>query len=273
MYPKITVFSRAIGTYALLAAVGVIAAGAYAMIITKKRGGDDNSTMMVLLAGFIGAFLGSHLLYAIVNIHPVIQALQSTTRAWDFSLFRDALITLFGGSVFYGGLLGGLGVGFLYMRFKKYPMGPISDVTTPAIPLFHTFGRVGCFFGGCCYGMESQIGFTYTHAVIEQANYVHRFPVQLLEAACNLTLFIVLHLLLSQSKFQGSLLKVYLLIYAILRFGLEFFRGDTYRGFFLGLSTSQIVSILIVLFLLIDTIRHQMGRHKPDPADASCNGF
>ena len=70
-----------------------------------------------------------------------------------------------------------------------------TDVAALASPLFHIFGRLGCFLSGCCFGVESSVGFVYHHCLIEEANGVSRFPVQLVEAFANLFIFLLLFIL------------------------------------------------------------------------------
>lgn len=61
---------------------------------------------------------------------------------------------LFAGYVFYGGMLGmTAGIAF-YARMRKQPITMYLDILAVVIPLFHGFGRLGCFFAGCCYGRE-----------------------------------------------------------------------------------------------------------------------
>ena len=151
-------------------------------------------------------------------------------------------------------MLGGIFAGALYVRKKGFALPEWADLLAPAIPLFHFFGRIGCFLGGCCYGVPCSFGFTYTHNLIEQANGVSRFPIQLVEAAFNLALFVLLWTLQKKGKFQGKRLVLYLLCYSVGRFVFEFGRGDTYRGIWFGLSTSQYISVglflVAVVFLL-----------------------
>lgn len=139
-------------------------------------------------------------------------------------------------------------------------MADYSDICTPIIPLFHCFGRIGCFLGGCCYGIESSFGFTVHNNILNPSiNDVQRFPVQLLEAALNLILYFILFYLFKNNKFKGKLIAVYLILYSIIRFFDEFLRADEYRGFLFGLSTSQIISILIFVgsfaFLLLNYLK------------------
>ena len=109
---------------------------------------------------------------------------------------------------------------------------------------------------GCCYGIESKVGFTvHGNTVNPSINGVNRFPVQLVEALCNLLIFILLFVLHRKGKFKNRLLVVYFFVYPVVRFILEFFRGDEIRGFIFGLSTSQIISILLFVFALVYTVR------------------
>ena len=119
------------------------------------------------------------------------------------------------------------------------------NVITPGFAIFHVFGRMGCFFGGCCYGKIA----TWGIALYDEPG-VLRIPIQLIESGCILLIFIVL-LYIDKKIKNISLLSVYLAMYAICRFVLEFFRGDAIRGIWWGISTSQIISLLILLALLI----------------------
>jgi phosphatidylglycerol:prolipoprotein diacylglycerol transferase len=86
------------------------------------------------------------------------------------------------------------------------------DIATPAIPLFHFFGRMGCFFAGCCFGIESSFGYTFRYSIIKEANGINRFPVQLLEALVNLLLFFIKDIL-TKKLFQT---KYYIFIFVAL---------------------------------------------------------
>ncbi len=163
---------------------------------------------------------------------------------------------LFGGSVFYGGLIGGAVAALLTIRVKRLNLPLYADCLAPVIPLFHGIARVGCFLGGCCYGIESPFGFVAHGNLYNPAvNDVRRFPVQLLEAACNLLLAGVLLLLWRRQDrhpaLRGRLIFVYLIAYACIRFADEFLRGDEIRGFLGALSTSQVISLAVLAFSLV----------------------
>lgn len=257
MLPNLIIFGREISTYMLCVLAGVFTAGIYVCRTAKKRGHDNNDYIVFMLISAIGVFIGGHIMYGITNIPFVIEVINNwsalITSFWSvIKLFS----IVFGGSVFYGGLLGGMAVGIIYGRKKKLDLSEYSDICAPMVPLFHFFGRIGCFLGGCCYGIESPFGFTvHGNELVPTINDVQRFPVQLFEAGLNLALFFVLAHLLKKNKFKGGLFAIYLVIYSIIRFFDEFLRGDSYRGFLFGLSTSQIISIFIfigaVIFLIV----------------------
>lgn len=260
MFPGFHIGSYFLASYGICALVGIFASFPFCIWQYKKRTGDDVSPIFVLLFGAIGVFIGMHLLYGITNIGYW----SKFTFAQGFKHFIDQFITVFGGSVFYGGLIGGLIAGGISIKVQKLPAADITDCLAPGIAQFHGFARIGCFLGGCCYGVEWEHGITFTNSLVESANGVPRVPVQLFEAGFEFLLAVLLWvLLLKAPKMRGKLLALYLLIYPVGRFTLEFWRGDEYRGRLFGLSTSQIISILLftgsALFLIIKPI---LGNRK-----------
>ena len=246
MFPYFTLLGKQISMYTVMATIGILLCGYLACKITKKRGYDDNDMLVLLLISAIGVFFGGHILYGITNINKLYLLIIHIGNTPSAKALFYAFADIFGGSVFYGGLIGGIIAGYIYIKKKKLPLDIFADIATIIIPLFHFFGRIGCFLVGCCYGIESSVGFTYEHSLLESANHVKRFPIQLVEAGYNLCLFFLLYYLFKKNKFKGKLLGLYLIIYPIGRFIFEFFRGDEYRGFLFGLSTSQIISIILL---------------------------
>lgn len=251
MFPSITVFNKTISLYNIMTIIGIVFCLLYVIMLCKKKKINDNQIIKIFLIGFIGVFIGGHLLYALTRFDLIKMFISKIDRVDSFSLFINCMFEIFGGSVFYGGLIGGLIASYIYIKKQKLNIDVVSDLCAPIIPLFHMFGRVGCFLTGCCYGIESKIGFTYKNSMMELANGVNRFPIQLVEATYNLMLFIVLTIFYKKGKFKGKLIYIYLILYPIGRFILEFFRGDSYRGFIFGVSTSQFISILLLAFSII----------------------
>jgi phosphatidylglycerol:prolipoprotein diacylglycerol transferase len=248
MFPFFTVIGRTIGMYQIMILAGIFALSVYVFYLCKKKAYDENEAIIFLLLASIGVFAGGHILYSIVNYKIFIKVIQNISVITSYEIFSTAVYLIWGGSVFYGGLLGGILAAVIIVKKRPQYMY-LAEIVTPAIPLFHFFGRIGCFFAGCCFGIESSLGFTFSHSIIEEANNVNRFPVQLLEALVNLLLFFILDYFRRKNFFKQNLIYLYLLFYSIARFFIEFLRGDEYRGFVFFLSTSQVISILIICFV------------------------
>ncbi len=248
MIPNLLLFGKEISPYMIFSLVGLLVTLFVTYRTALKRGIDELTVLVTMLFCFGGGLLGAHLLYGALNYKSLFLLLGNLDKVTSFGAFIKAIQAIFGGGVWYGGFILGALSGGLYLKCKKSLTPEYTDVAALATPLFHIFGRLGCFFSGCCFGVESPIGFVYHHSMIEQANGVSRFPVQLVEAFANLCIFLLLYCLLKKGKAKGQLFTLYLLTYPVCRFILEFFRGDAYRGIFYGLSTSQWISIVLFLF-------------------------
>lgn len=247
MIPNLNLFGKELSPYSLMALAGILVVLFFTQRQAIKQQLDEIHMLYMLLLSFVGVLAGGHILYGITNMELIVHTLQNLQEIDSIKAFIYRIATIFGGSVFYGGLIGAVLIGYLYLWRNHLPIGPYSDVAAPAIPLFHFFGRLGCFLSGCCYGIQWEHGITYHHSLAEPANGVPRFPVQLAEAGCNLILFWVLYRYLKKGVMRNRLLAVYFSVYPVYRFLLEFLRGDEYRGFLGPLSTSQFISVLLLL--------------------------
>lgn len=227
------------------------------LLFTRKKRQNINSIEYVCmgLISAIGAFFGAHIMFGILNIDKIAFIISHPYRLFSsFQMFMIYINDIFGGMVFYGGLIGACISAYIYMKVLKLDVSEYSDTLVPCIPLFHAFGRLGCFFTGCCYGIESDFGLTYHYSIVENANGVNRLPIQLFESIENIVICIILTLILFMCKniTRGILIWIYGLIYPVIRFINEFFRGDfEERGYFGIFSTSQWISIIIFAFSLI----------------------
>ena len=246
--------------------LGIFAIGIYSYWSAKHKEYNEIDIIITLLISAIGMILGSHLLYALVNYEEIGYFIRNMKNYDSFLQFIIQLNFIFGGSVFYGGLFGGIIATYLFMGQKKNEFKYKADIIAPGIPLFHFFGRIGCFLAGCCFGKPSSFGFTYTYSIIEESNGIKRFPVQLCEAFINLIIFLILSNKYIAHKFKGNLLVLYLWIYSIARFNTELLRGDSYRGIFLCFSTSQWISIVVFIvssIILYERIKlHNSGKQS-----------
>ncbi len=256
MLPFITVCGRTIGSYALCTILGLCISGFVVCRLIKRHGIGIDDAILILLSVVGGIAVGGCLLYGATNTPTIITILQRP-NALSHRDTLSALLSCFGGLVFYGGFLGGL----LALRTASRRLTPLQrtafiDIYAVVTPLFHTFGRIGCFLGGCCYGIESRFGFLITENPISPAVCgVVRFPVQLVEAGGNIVLFFILLYLFCRQRFTGRLLPLYLLSYPAMRFALEFLRGDAVRGIWGGLSTSQWISLALFAIAVISLLQ------------------
>ena len=257
--------------YGICAAAGGIAAVLCATLLAKKKGYEFEDILLVMLSCGAGLFIGAHILFGITQLSGIISLFRSASEYTFLSFNAKLFGTYLGGMVFYGGFLGGMAGLAIHCRFNKYvTFKGMIDIYAVCIPLFHIFGRIGCFLAGCCYGIESSWGFiTYTNTINPSVNGVVRFPVQLFEAGCNLIIFLVLLFLYKKDKMENRLIFIYMIIYPVCRFILEFFRGDEIRGFIFGISTSQFISILLLIAAIAGLI---ISAHKKRRASFQSTG-
>ncbi len=251
MIPNFEIFGKTLSAYVILAAAGFLVTLLVMYKGAKKVGLDEFNVLFMLLFSGIGIFVGGHLLYGITNIKYLISLFENLDKIESFDVFLEHIGNIFGGAVFYGGMLGAILVGLIYIKVKKLDKKSYINYMVMAIPLFHIFGRLGCFCSGCCFGVEWEHGITYHHSMIEIANGVPRFPVQLVEAFLNLMIFLMLMYLYRKTKYKYHTFDLYLLTYGVCRFILEYFRGDEYRGIWFSLSTSQWISLVLVIYAVV----------------------
>lgn len=243
MFPYFEIFGKTIGMYAICAVAGFFVAICLCVRLAKKIDMSFEDILLTFLILMAGLLVGGHLLYGITNIDEAIVLIKDGKFEWRH------LKQIFGGNVFYGGFIGSIITLKLYSKSKKTLIKDgFIDIYAVCVPLFHAFGRIGCFLGGCCYGVESDFGFIVTHNdLVPGLSGVRRFPISLVECAFNLILFAVLLYLYKKQKFSGKMIYIYMLTYPVGRFVFEFFRGDVYRGIYLGISTSQWISIILFI--------------------------
>ncbi len=252
MFPEFEIFHLTIQSYGALTIIGAIAASAYCMYVITKRSLDKDVMIDLLIYALIGAVIGGKLLYLLIDLPWLIEhGMQMLQDPMSF------LHYLSGGFVYYGGLIG-VFVSVFYYFYKRPSLAleEYLEACMPAIPLFHCFGRIGCFLAGCCYGEASNSIFAMP--VYTQANpevLVSRYPIQLFEAGFNLVLFVCLIQFAYRRRNAFLQVGFYLCAYGTFRFLIEWLRGDAIRGVWL-LSTSQWISLILVplgIWMLMDS--------------------
>ena len=246
MHPTLLhIGSFELASYGLMTALGYAAAAVYLVPRLKTcgiKGLDKDTFWNLLFIAFLGAIIGGKLLFIIVSWPQLGATLAEKLSA----IVRDIRY----GFVFFGGMIVSVSALIWYIRRKKLPFLKTADFLIVGLPLGHALGRIGCFLAGCCYGKPTSlpwgVRFTDPHALVpSELLGVPLHPTQLYESALNFGLFLLLHYASKKPHKDGKILVEYILCYALLRFCIEFVRGDFRGGFILGLSPSQVISLAI----------------------------
>lgn len=191
------------------------------------------------------------------------------------------------GFVLYGGLIGGIGAGMLFVLWKKLSILNVGDIMAPGIALGVGIGRIGCFLQGCCWGKswdgpwavrfpressfygylreQGKVGFDDTHTPL-----VH--PTQLYEAVACIAMAMFLLFLIKRRRHYGEVLVSLGIMYSVWRFLLEMMRTDPRPTYWGGMTYSQWVGILVFIFcafaLYVIKTRGREVEPEPTPAPA-----
>lgn len=234
-----------IHTYGFLLAVGVLLAMYLSLRLGSLEGLEKRVLADFIIYTILIGLLGAKIFLFVTEIKYYLR----------FPREIPSLITSAG--TFYGGLIFGALFVVWYVRKHKLSFKKIGDVMAPAVALAHFFGRMGCFAAGCCWGRNAEgcsaaITFTSPHTSTGVPHNTPLYPTQLTEAILNLLNFVILLLLFKKKKFQGQIFVLYIFNYSIIRFFVEFFRGDHDRGYVFGginapfssLSVPQLISLI-----------------------------
>ncbi|MBQ7347832.1 MAG: prolipoprotein diacylglyceryl transferase [Clostridia bacterium] len=243
MKPYITILERQIPIYGIFFYTGILIAATAALLICRRKKVAWYDVAYSAVYVMIGAILGAKLLFLAVSFRQII------TEHIPFTA------VLKGGFVFYGGLLGGVLGLLIYIKQFRMRMNELCEIYATVLPLGHAFGRVGCFFAGCCYGIpyDGRLSYTYHYSIGNTPTNTPLLPIQLIETMGLLLIFAILLIvyLKNREKADGTIVLLYLILYPILRFILEFFRGDMERGKYGWFSTSQWVSLALFCGVII----------------------
>jgi phosphatidylglycerol---prolipoprotein diacylglyceryl transferase len=245
MYPKILdVGPLTIHTYGLLLALAFIAGIWLASRNAAKSGLNPDSIWNLGLIIIFSALVGAKLL---LFISDSSYYMENPREIFSLATLRSS-------GVYYGGLLLALVASAWYMHRAKLPSWKVADITAPGIALGQSIGRLGCLSAGCCFGKPTSMPWgitftdTYSYENVGVPLNVALHPTQIYESLGTFLLSLFLMWRLGRKHFTGQIILEYLMLYAGLRFIIEFFRDDD-RGFVLNglLSTSQFIGILTIL--------------------------
>lgn len=246
-YPLITFpDGSGISLYEIFIVVGVIAAIVLFRILADRRNLPAKLQNLILIGAVVSFIVGYF--FAVL-----FQAIYDIAERGAFIIDKNT------GATFYGGFIGGAACMLLiyfiggYLLFKKQNNEHLRwfpsfvNIAAACVPLAHGFGRIGCLFGGCCYGMETDAWFGIPMDIGTMDHvYVKVVPTQLFEA---IFLFALAAFLIWRNwKGKGFCLPTYLIAYGIWRFLIEFIRNDDVGHTFVSfLTPSQVTAVFLII--------------------------
>ena len=256
-----------IHSYGTMIVIGFLAGLGLIRFRAKRYGIDFEKALDLSFGLLIWGFLGAKLFHWLIlpsEFTESFRIILSDPVRW--------LKNLGNGFEFFGGIVSGVIYFRYFCRKNGLKARDVLDLITPAIPLAHAFGRIGCFMAGCCYGKTCSqswaVVFTDPDTLAPMNVAIH--PTQLYESF--LLFFLTLGLLAAERKIHaipGRMISFYLLGYTVIRFFVEYFRADD-RGMIPGLPVSgtQIIALLVatgaVAWLVIN---HRQFRNAGSVSD------
>jgi phosphatidylglycerol---prolipoprotein diacylglyceryl transferase len=274
--------SLPVHSYGFLIAVGMVLGVIMAVRRGRRVGIPSADTLDLTFYAIVVGLAGSRLLYVVMHGSEYARLCAGTGIPRSAGrLLSDCTAALRfwqGGLAFLGGAVLATAVVLFYARRRGLRLGDVADVLAPSVSLAHIFGRLGCFLVGCCYGKPWAGGAHFVPGSVAYDEMLARHtiekgadctpglhPTQLYESSGELLIFISLLFVWRRRKFPGAVALAYAFAYGILRFSVEVFRDDRFRGFLfelrlpglahalglppddpLLLSTAQATSLLLI---------------------------
>ncbi len=234
----------ALSWHGLLSFVGVAVAVYLVARWARKEKLDADMVYNTAIWAIIGGIVGARIVHV--------------TDQWE--LYKNNLGDLFaiwsGGIGLWGAIIGGWVAGMIYARVSGYPVGKLMDLTAPAMLISQTIGRVGDIINGEHWSTATDLpwGWYFTHPDSPGRDGAQRLlgdpeapvhPAVVYEMIWNMLLLGLLFRLKGRLRPDGSLWMVYIALYALGRFLIQFIRLDDVK--FWGLQQAHIIAILVWL--------------------------
>ncbi len=232
-----------IHTYGVMIAIGIILCVVMGTYRAKKLGMKSEPVLDIAILCVVTGFLGAKLLFVLISLKQFIEDPLSVLGSSGF--------------VVYGGIIVGVLAAMIYCRVKKLQFFQYFDLLAPSVSIAQAFGRIGCFFAGCCYGKETDlpIGIVFPENSFAPAG-VKLIPTQLISSAGNFAIMAVLILYSRKAKHTGDVGALYLMLYGIGRFLVEFLRTNEQGGIG-SLTTAQLISLAFVAVAILLFVRNR----------------
>jgi phosphatidylglycerol:prolipoprotein diacylglycerol transferase len=238
-------------TYGVAVALAFLAGIAIVRYQAKARNLNPDLAYDIVLAAMVGGIVGARILYVIKNWSEFASNPVSMFATWQ------------GGLIFYGGLIGGTLLVLALVKMRHLSVAKVADIVAPALALGSAIGRIGCFANGCCYGKETHVPWAVTftdNLSVASPLGVPLHPTQLYEFTYNMISLVIILWVGKRVKKEGILFWLYVMLYGMFRFIVEFFRADPVA--FAGMSASQIFSIVLFVVGIAMVAYINSGRKK-----------
>jgi len=237
MYPTlINIGSIGIHTYGLFVALGFFAGFKLLLSYAKKLDIPSLKIESLVLWIFVFSIIGARLFYVLFSFNEFKDNFWNIFKLWQGGLF------------FSGGLVGGIIAAVIFIPKNKMPFAKLTDVLALALTLGQAIGRIGCFFAGCCYGKQcdSWFGVKFPENSLAPSG-IKLIPSQIISSLLLFLIFAVLSYFYKRKKNDGQIVALYLVLYSVKRFFVEYLRGDFRGNELFGLTPTQIISSVMLI--------------------------
>lgn len=233
-----------IRAYGLILSLSIILATGVAYFLAKQDGRWHNHIVDIGIYSGIAGIVGA--------------------RLWDVFFFDWAyyshhLSEIFyvwqGGMAIQGGIVFGVGAGIIYARRHKIDILALVDIVAPAIILGQAIGRCANLLNGDAFGAPtgSNFGIIYPETTLAYHTYGAQplWPAEVWEGQIDFVIFALLLIFRAFPHAKGQAFSLYIMLYSLARFGLEFLRGDYANPVFLSFTSAQTTSLVAFILALI----------------------
>lgn len=233
-----------IRAYGLILSLSIILATGVAYFLAKQDGRWHNHIVDIGIYSGIAGIVGA--------------------RLWDVFFFDWAyyshhLSEIFyvwqGGMAIQGGIVFGVGAGIIYAKRHKIDILALADIVAPAIILGQAIGRCANLLNGDAFGAPTggNFGIIYPETTLAYHTYGTQplWPAEVWEGQIDFVIFALLLIFRAFPHAKGQAFSLYIMLYSLARFGLEFLRGDYATPVFLSFTSAQTTSLVAFILALI----------------------
>ncbi|MEO0294199.1 MAG: prolipoprotein diacylglyceryl transferase [candidate division WOR-3 bacterium] len=257
-----------IPAYGFMAVIGYLVGMFFITKEGKERKIEPSVLQSLSIWIIVGMLIGARIWYVWENWCDFSSDFISIFKLWE------------GGMVFYGGFIGGFIGGLLFVKISKLNLPETMDVMAPGVAIAISIGRIGCFLNGCCYGRitNSWIGVSFPSRWLPPAYWdqvqkglipstaecsLPVIPTQLISTLNLFIIFLILWKIRKKKIFNGFLFSLFIGLYGLHRFVIDFFRSYSGKALVLKFITlSQLLSIIMILISIVVITVNGVNKRK-----------